>query len=110
MLSKKADYRHKLGAVVVYKNRPVGFGFNKPYKTHPMSTNKYNTVHAELDAIIGIPYKYLINSSIYVYRETKTGKPACSKPCQHCMELIKRVGIKKIFYTDNGFYKEENIN
>ena len=108
-LSKKAQYCHKLGAVVVHKNRPIGFGFNKPHKSHPRSLNKYNNIHAELDSILGLSYNELDGADIYIYRQTKDGKPALAKPCSSCMELLKKVGIKTICYTCNDGYKEELI-
>lgn len=105
-LSKKSNYCHQLGAVVVKKRKMVGFGYNKPNKTHPRSGNPFKTTHAELDAILGLAKEDLVGSTIYVYREHKDGSPANSKPCQYCEMLIKQAGIKKVCYTDDGQYKE----
>lgn len=105
-LSKKSDYCHQLGAVVAKKNKIVGLGFNQPHKTHPRSNNRFKTIHAELDAILGLAKEDLEGSTIYVYREHKDGSPANSKPCQYCQMLIKQAGIKKVCYTDDGQYKE----
>lgn len=105
-LSKKSTYCHQLGAVVAKKNKVVGLGFNNPYKTHPKSNNRFKTIHAELDAILGLAKEDLVGSTIYVYREHKDGSPANSKPCQYCQMLIKQAGIKKVCYTDAGQYKE----
>lgn len=104
-LSEKADYQHKLGAVVVDKNKPIGFGFNKPSKTHPRSNHPFGRVHAELDAILnaGLDCK---GASIYIYREHKDGTPAEAKPCKYCQVLLNSVGIKRIFYTSEGTFKE----
>lgn len=105
-LSFKSDYCHQLGAVVVKKNKVLGIGFNKPHKTSPKSLHPFKTVHAELDAILDCNRKAVKGSVIYVYREFKDGTPANSKPCQYCEIMLKRAGIKKVFYTDNGQYKE----
>lgn len=105
-LSYKSDYHHKLGAVIVNKNKIVGLGFNKPSKTHPKSTHPHKTVHAELDAVLDTERQHLEGSTIYIYREHKDGNPAEAKPCNHCQKLIKLVGIKKVYYTSNGQYKE----
>lgn len=105
-LSKKSDYFHQLGAVIVKKNDVLGFGYNKPHKTHPRSNNRFKTIHAELDAIIGLSKDDLYGATIYVYREHANGSPANSKPCQYCQMLIKEAGIKKVCYTDNGEFKE----
>lgn len=103
-MSYKADYCHKIGAVVVYKNRPIGFGFNQPFKTNTKSNNPFHTTHAELSAILNAGD--CRGASIYIYREVKDGTKANSKPCKFCQQLIKQAGIKKVYYTDNDQYKE----
>lgn len=105
-LSKKSDYHHKIGSVIVKKNRILGVGFNKPYKTSPHSNHPFRTIHAELDAILDANKEDLKGSTIYVYRELRNGKIASAKPCAHCQELLKRYEIKRVFYTDEGTYKE----
>lgn len=108
-LSLKSDYHHKIGAVIVKKNRIVGLGFNKPFKTNPNSNNPFKTIHAELDAILDADQDDLRGSTIYVFREYKDGTLACAKPCQHCQELIKRFEIKRVCYTDKGTFKEYKV-
>lgn len=105
-LSKKATYCHQLGAVVVKKGKPLGFGYNKPNKTSPHSNNQFKNIHAELDAILDCSREELQGASIYVYREHKSGKPANSRPCKYCQMLIKEAGIKKVYYTDDNKFKE----
>lgn len=106
-LSFLSKYHHKIGAVVVKKGKDVGRGVNNPFKTHPQSTNPFKTVHAELDAILSVVDKNdLIGATIYVYRQHKNGQPACSKPCPHCEELIRRSGIRRVCYTANGHYED----
>lgn len=107
-LSRKSTYWHKLGAVIVYKNRLIGLGFNNPSKTHTRSNNFYKTIHAELSAIINAGQDSLEGCEIYVYREHADGSPALSKPCKCCRQIIESVGIKKIHYTtNNGFHTEK---
>ncbi len=105
-LSEKSDYHHKIGAVIVKKNRIVGIGFNKPAKTHPASNQPFKTIHAELDAILDSEREDLEGSTLYVYRELKDGSLANAKPCVHCQELINRYKIKKVFFTEDNKYKE----
>ena len=107
-LSEKSDYRHRLGAVIVKKNRILGFGWNKPSKTSPHSNNPFKTTHAELSAILNTDRQDLIGSTIYVYRQHADGSPALSRPCQFCQQLIKEAKIKKVCYTDyNNFVEYE---
>lgn len=100
-LAKKSLYHHQIGAVVVKKNKPIGLGWNKPHKTHPLSSNAFKTVHAELDAILGLSREELRHADIYVYREYKSGSPATSRPCPHCKELLRSVGIKNVYFTSS---------
>lgn len=106
-LSYKSDYEsHRLGAVITRGSDIVGIGFNKK-KTHPLSTTRFNNIHAELSAIINSGIEDLSGCSIYVYRETKQKQIALARPCEHCVKMLKQVGISKVFYTtDNGYQQE----
>lgn len=108
-LSYKSEYHHQIGAVLIKKNKIVGTGFNKPYKTHPLSNHPFRTIHAELDAILDADKEDIEGSTIYVYRQHRNGSLATAKPCEHCQELLKRYNIKKVCYTDSGVYKELTI-
>jgi tRNA(Arg) A34 adenosine deaminase TadA len=103
-LSNKVSYHHKIGAVVVWKNRPIGMGWNDPFKTSPRSNNPYFTIHAELRAIINAGD--CKGADIYIFREFKDGTLANSKPCMFCQQLLKEAGIKNVYYTSNGGYEK----
>ena len=108
-LSYKSDYHHKLGAVIVNKNKIVGLGFNKPNKTHTKSNHPFKTIHAKLDAMLGVSRENLKGATIYIYREHKNGSPLIAKPCKHCQELIRMAEIKYVCYTSNGTYIKEKL-
>lgn len=109
-LSKFSDHhQHKLGAVLTQKNRVVGIGFNK-LKTNPKSTHLFKAHHAEFDAILNSEKYDLRGCDIYVYRETRNGDMAMSYPCASCYNLIKSKGIKNIYYTDLGIFKESKVS
>lgn len=103
-LSVKSTHpKHQLGCVIVSKNEIVGLGVNK-FKTHPKSNHPFQMIHAELDATLGLPRTALKGSDVYVYRETKDGKKANSKPCPYCEAALREVGVRHIFYTtEHGF-------
>lgn len=120
-VSELSDHKqHKIGAVVVLKHRIISSGFNKNTKTHPLQ-KKYNqyrfsadsvhACHAELSALLPLIKDDvdLGDASIYVFRSHKNGVPGCARPCKSCMELIKDVGIKKIFYTTEDGYAREDL-
>lgn len=107
-LAKRASihsdhHSHKIGAVIVRKNKIVSFGFNK-LKTHNKSNTPYKAVHAEFSSILSAGRMDLSGCEIYVYRERKDGSLGSSKPCIFCEQLIKNVNLKKVHYTiDNGY-------
>lgn len=103
-LSKKSEHhKHHIGCVIVNKNTMIGFGFNR-LRTHPKSTHKYKSTHAELHATLGVPCKELEGSDMYLYRQHKDGTLATAKPCEGCQEYIRKCGIKRVFYTiENGY-------
>lgn len=116
-VSKTSDYDGvSVGCVVTYKNTIISVASNSN-KTHTLQKlyNKFrnfdeetadNKLHAEVHALVlakNIAFRTNINWSdvcIYVYREWKNGRPAISKPCNSCFNLIKDLGIKTIFYID----------
>jgi deoxycytidylate deaminase len=98
----------KIGAVIAKGKKILGVGFNDPFKTHPKSNTPYQFIHAELAAIINARTD-LDGASIYVYRAGQNERPLLSRPCDCCMELLKRAGIKTVFYSTNGGYSKENV-
>lgn len=126
MEAESSDYkRFHMGAVIVYKKHIIGRGHNSD-KSHPMQkeyNRKYRTfnnvggnfiadsLHAEISAISSIPYTVGINvdwpkAKIYVYRishGTKLGY-GLAKPCPACMNALRDLGIKNIYYTDTSGY------
>ena len=100
-LSKHSDhYQHKLGCVIVRKNKILSVGFNK-LSTHPKSPHAYHSLHAEISALIGLSYEDLRYCVAYVYRETKDGKTALARPCPSCERALKLAGIRGVYYTTN---------
>lgn len=118
-MAELSDFtKFKTGCVVVYKNRVISSSCNLQ-KSHPLQDQYniyrkdkisdhralHNWVHAEIHALSYI-YGDDIQWSkvgIYVYRITKAGY-GLAKPCPSCMQLIRDLGIKNVFYTTNDGY------
>lgn len=96
-VSKTGDYKFKHGTVIAKGSRVLGFGINST-KTHPKSNSRFKTIHSEHQALInsGIEVQGAI---AYVYRETKHGISAMSKPCHSCAKLLKDAGIRKVYFS-----------
>lgn len=119
-----SDFRiARVGAVVVQGNCILSVGHNST-KTRPLQ-HRYNIYrhfqnydesiprqHAEVDALSPLIGKEINWSkvSIFIYRELRDGTPACSRPCEACMRLIKDLGIRDVYFIDeNGRYVYEHV-
>ena len=97
--------RARVGAVIANKNIVISIGVNKVryFKDCPTSKKFENSLHAEQAAIMKIlrtgQGNKLRNTTIFVCRVNKHGKCRLAKPCSHCLDLIKFVGIKRIVYS-----------
>lgn len=99
------------------KNKLLAIGQNNPEKTHTqavMLARRFNTelehpfLHAETDLISRLWGKYYIDNSLrmVIIRLNKRGELRCSKPCERCDQIIKSLGINKVWWSDvNGFCK-----
>lgn len=110
-VAKKSTHKYQVGAVLCKNRKPVSFGCNVP-KTHPVHANPNvsvrRSIHAEIAAILAAKCG-LYGTTIYIYRETKNGKPALAKPCKYCMNLLRRNGVKNIIYTIDKYPYYERI-
>lgn len=105
---KSTHHKYKHGAVLMRKNRVLSIGFNQN-KTHSRSLHAFKHIHAETDALLSTKVKDLSDAVMYIYREDKDGNPALSRPCSSCLRSLKNAGIKKIYYSIDNGYLEENI-
>lgn len=121
-MSELSDFKqHHIGAVAVYKHKIISSGYNSN-KTNPtqkrLNIHRFNvdtpaTIHAELSCLLPLINRKDIDFSdvsLYIYREYKNGEPAISRPCASCMALIRQLGIRKLYYSgDNSYINEEII-
>ncbi len=78
-------------------------------KTHPHSPHKnYKQIHAEFAAVLNANYD-VAGGTAYIFRQTKDGIPAISKPCTSCHQFLVEQGITEIVYSCEGTYKEEKL-
>ena len=125
-----SDYSRgiRVGCVAVIGNKVISTGFNTD-RTHPvqMKYNAYRTftetakepighkLHAEiacLAPLIGTDINWS-KVSLYIYRIRCVTPCGNARPCPACMQLIKDLGIKNIYYTtddEKRNYAYENTN
>lgn len=98
-------------AIIVRGGAIISTGINKPKRNSFVDLHAYHpgcTIHAEVDAILKARKRTdLTGAKIYVARVKKgCGSSGTSKPCPMCQEVIKKYGIKKVYYTsDNDYYE-----
>lgn len=122
VMSELSDFKqYHIGAVAVYGHKIISSGYNsnktnpaqKRLNIHRFEADTPATIHAELACLLPLINRKDINFSdisLYIYREYKNGKPAISRPCPSCMALIRQLGIRRIYYSgDNSFINEELI-
>lgn len=88
---------HKLGCVIAKSGRVLATGFNR-LRTHPESCTRWQTLHAETAALIGVHRHCVEGATLYVVRLTKGGKLASSYPCEGCWRMIHKMGIRAVVY------------
>ena len=125
--SKNSNFsQHKIGSVLIYKGSKLAVGWNST-KTNPIQ-KKYNrlrhnfnvddscihnnSIHSEIMTLNKVKYLDIDfeKTALFIYRETKNGKPALAKPCEACTAMIKSLGIKDIYYSTNGGWTHEHWN
>ena len=76
------------------KDKFCSFGtrFRDPARGHA-------TIHAELGCILGVDRTTTSGADIYVCRVNRRGEFRNSKPCAMCHDVLKYVGIKRVYYT-----------
>ena len=99
-----STYRFRMGAVIFNKKTIISSGHNDirsssipdKYKVWP------NSIHAEQDAVFNCrDWSKLKGCSILVLKLSKVTKQLSNaRPCNTCLTLLKFVGIKTIFYSD----------
>lgn len=120
-VSELSEFKqHHIGAVVVYGHKIISSGCNsnktnpkqKRLNAHRFEADTPATIHAELSALLPLIGRKDINFSdvsLYIYREHKSGELALARPCASCMALIKSLGIRSIYFTDDQSYMYEEI-
>lgn len=121
-VSESSDFpRVKVGCVAVYKHKIISSGCNS-YVTNPLQKRynkfRFNTdttlhsKHAELDCLLPLINRHDIDFSrvsLYIYRQYKSGELGMARPCESCLNLIRDLGIRDVYYTGDSSYINEEI-
>lgn len=118
LLSNAPTEAKRMGAALYSGSTLLSVGYNVYDKTHPryvdiddVGEEFCRNTHAELMALTRRKHRADKRLILYIYRETKDGNPAHSKPCSVCMKIIKEYGVKRIRYVGkNGEFLEKKIS
>lgn len=126
-VAKLSNYNQfHLGCVLVYKGSIIGRGRNGK-KSHPIQ-KKYNrkyrefrdthtciidSIHAEISALSSVDNQFddwgKVKAYIFRISPGKQSGHGMARPCPACMNALKDVGIRDIYYTTNDGYCYERI-
>ena len=121
------DQKH--AAMIISGGKPISFGYN--HDRMICNRNFITSYHAEIHSITQLlqsrningikkifnhspcnKYTHIVTKKleIMVIRLDKFGNLKNSKPCKHCLEALKMMNIKTIYYsTDAGVIEKERI-
>lgn len=113
--AERSPREQRMAALVVWGRRVISFGINS-FKTHPKQKegkSPFRSTHAELSAVAGLPLVLLVDSTVVVARLTKGGCIGLAKPCKNCEEMLRSLGVTKVFFTTgydgNILYEEMKL-
>ena len=96
----KSDMNFNHGAVIIYRGKIIGRGFNTYNNTN---CNEKDSLHAEISAINNARKKIHISElkkcELVIIRVNKSGDCLNSMPCCNCQRTISSYNIKKVFHS-----------
>jgi len=111
--AEKSDMKFHIGSVMTENGKVVGNGYNSKRSQYCFDGKKFNhnSCHSEMAAIIDASRRTQRRrrkrsrpgkSNIYTAKVSKEGMISNSFPCFRCVQWMKEVGIRHIFYIDNN--------
>lgn len=110
--ARKSKHNYKIGAVVFKGGNIFGSGHNsfRSNSIHPKYKVWHGSLHAEQSAVLGLDWSRLKGASILVVRITNNENLSMAYPCDVCLDLIRYIRIKKLYYSDrNGGISMEKM-
>lgn len=102
--AKNSDVSFKHAACIFKGNKIFATGVNKYFKIQIKNNQGDNEkhhlcIHAEVDCISG--YKNVKGCDIMIIRVGKSEQLMYSRPCNDCIEKMKKKGVVKVYYSTN---------
>jgi deoxycytidylate deaminase len=88
-------------ACLIKRDKIYGFGFNKCLKKTILNGNPCKiTIHAEVDALFNASNKSVKGMDILVVRVGGPRGLKNSRPCNSCIDKMRRKGIRRAYYSN----------
>jgi len=94
--AEKSSFRQQMGAVVVHRGKIVGRGCNFAHRTGQPYVDGQ---HAEVCALNNTTARFRKDSTVYVARRTKTNECGLAKPCEACQKIMRKMGVRYVWYS-----------
>lgn len=110
MASNSTIY-YKHAAALISGNMIYSAGINKFIKQSKIPSLR-KTIHAEINVFENFPKKNIkgLVLDILVIRINKNHILKNSRPCNQCIEKLQKIGIRKVYYSDdNGNIISEHV-
>lgn len=92
-------YKH--AAALLYGDTIYSYGINKFIKEIKIDDQiYYKTMHAEITVFEKLPKKKVRGMDILVIRVNKNLTLKNSRPCSQCIDKLYKLGIRKVFYSN----------
>lgn len=98
------SFKHAAALIKGYTIYSSGYNkYIKEIEIKGVKNKQYKTIHAEVNVICNFPYRKLIKGmDIIVIRINKSSSLRNSRPCSDCINKLEKVGIRKVFYSDEN--------
>ena len=101
--AKNSGLQHKHSACLIKGNKICAIGINKFLKEINVNNVRgKTTIHAEIDAILNFNAKSLKGMDIIIIRVGPSNNLQNSRPCNSCIEKMRKKGIRKAYYSDEN--------
>ena len=117
-IAANSDISYKHAAALIDNDSIYSSGINKFVKTIHIKSKESNeiqthfkTIHAEISVFSKMPKRSAKGLDILVIRINKNFALKNSRPCNNCIDKLKKIGIRKVFYSnEDGNIVGEFIN
>ena len=99
--ARKSPMQYRHGSVVWKNNRILGTGYNFPIAP-PGGDKRRFSIHSERDCLKGLRGDQVYGASLLCVRITQAEMLVNSKPCLGCIKLLKRKGLRNIYWFNSS--------